>query len=133
MSVDSRFHNCWGERFVDVVHSSNLKSFRLFVALRLPSKENHRYVPRLWCGFQDSAQFVAVHPWHRDVQQDQVWLLFVFYQGQGLGTAGRNSDLEVVLQDRMICMTRPLSSSSGPDRRPKRLTPVRTRKRTRRT
>src|SRR4029077_5012637 len=100
MGVHPRFHHCRRERLVDIIYRSNLEPVRFVIGFRFPGKKNHWYIFGFWCGFQNSADFVAVHLRHGDIQQDQVRMRFSFYQVQSLCTTSGNPDFEVVFQNR---------------------------------
>jgi hypothetical protein len=70
---------------MDVVHSPDFKSLRLIIGFSFSGKEYHRDIPRLGGGLQATADFVAVHARHDNVQQDQVRCRHAFASSKALG------------------------------------------------
>ena len=69
-----------------LIHSANLEnpasSQIISCSCIFPcAKKDHRYVLSFEGGFQDAADFVAVHLRHLDVQQDQVRLTGMAFAG----------------------------------------------------
>ena len=69
---DTRQHNGGTDRFDDVINAAQSEAFRFVVGVGACGDEDHRNVAGAPFGLEQTANLIAIHVRHQDIEQDQV-------------------------------------------------------------
>ncbi|MNN23101.1 hypothetical protein D3C81_1364850 [compost metagenome] len=86
------------DRLDDVIHRAQVEALLCIRDVCQTGQEDHRDVLRARIGLELAADFVAVHPGNRHVEQDQVGRRFVLCLAQRLVAAGGSRHLVMPAQ-----------------------------------